>query len=109
MTLWPSISGVNESASKTDVEMIRDPHAATERVREYYPGDDAELKNKRIRFLDRDETIKPDGNLIESKLRHSELGQFRWRFHIVDDAHNARQQTGACNRMFQLLEWKSLV
>lgn len=107
--IYPSTIEVDKSAFEANVEMIGEPHAATERVRKYYPGN-PELKNKRIRFLDKyDETTKPDGDLIELKLRHSELSQFRWRFLIVDDAHNARRQTGACNRMFQLLEWKSLV
>lgn len=108
LSLYPSTFEADEAAAEADVEMADEPQAPKKRVREYFPGD-PELKSNRIRFLDKDETTKPDGNLIEVKLSSPELSQFCWRFLIVDDAHNARKATNTYHKMFQLLEWKSLV
>ncbi|KAL6901178.1 hypothetical protein GGI43DRAFT_383518 [Trichoderma evansii] len=107
LSLYPSTFEADEAVAEADVEMVDESQALKKRVREYSPGD-PELKSNQIRFLDKDETTKPDGNLVELKLSNPELSKFRWRFLIVDDAHNARKATNAYHKMFQLLEWRSL-
>ncbi|PTB47394.1 hypothetical protein M431DRAFT_102340 [Trichoderma harzianum CBS 226.95] len=63
------------------------------KIRKYYKGD-WEVESKRIHFLKDDEQGIPDGNLVEYHLAREALGDIKWSFLIVDEAHNARRVNG---------------
>lgn len=78
------------------------------RIQNYYKGD-LELKGKRLHFLRPGERGVPDGNLVEYKLVLPALGDIKWGFLIVDEAHIARRANGAFINSFRLLNWSHLV
>ncbi|UKZ55768.1 hypothetical protein TrVGV298_009592 [Trichoderma virens] len=89
-------SSDSDSDYYTPAEMLafqaRRPET-TPKLRKYHKGD-LELKNKRLHFLKGHERALPDGYLVEYNLVRPALGDVKWGFLIVDEAHTARRVDG---------------